>query len=170
MRQKYTKKTKNFILKISFIVIGKTDTNYLSEGIGIYEKRVQKYTTFDLQCLSDLKNTANLSIAEQKEREGKNLLKCFTPTDWVVLLDEKGKTFSSTGFAVHLQQLFNRNVRHIKFVCGGAYGFSEAVYERANSLLSLSAMTFSHQLVRLVFMEQLYRAFTILNNEPYHHE
>lgn len=157
-------------MKITLLLIAKTDAAYIAEGIAMYEKRLQKYGLFEISIIPDLKNAANLSTDEIKQREGKLLLKQFAPTDWVVLLDERGKQFSSIEFAQHLQQLFNRTLKNIKFVCGGAYGFSDEVYERANSKISLSKMTFSHQLVRLVFVEQLYRAFTILNNEPYHHE
>lgn len=157
-------------MKIQLLLIGKTDSDYLSTGIELYRKRLVRYNPFEILALPDLKNAKSLSIDELKIKEGELLLKNIEPNAHVVLLDDKGRTYSSSNFARHLQGLFNRPLKSIVFVVGGAYGFSEAVYQRANEQLSLSAMTFSHQLVRLLFAEQLYRAFTILHNEPYHHE
>lgn len=156
-------------MKITFMTVGKTDMGYLNEGIETYRKRLVKYATFESTQVSDLKNTRNLSIEEIKSREGQNILKSIADTDYIVLLDERGKSYSSPQFAQYLQQLQLQNVKHLIFLCGGAFGFSKEIYQRANAQFSLSPMTFSHQLVRLLFMEQLYRAFSILNNEPYHH-
>ncbi|MBK8471634.1 MAG: 23S rRNA (pseudouridine(1915)-N(3))-methyltransferase RlmH [Sphingobacteriales bacterium] len=156
-------------MKITFLSVGKTDMGYLNEGIDTYRKRIQKYATFELSQVPDLKNTRHLPTQEVITREGQAILQAIAPADYLVLLDDRGKSYTSPDFAQYLLQLQLRNTKHLVFLCGGAYGFSTAVYERANAQLSLSAMTFSHQLVRLVFMEQLYRAFSILNNEPYHH-
>lgn len=156
-------------MKISFIIIGKTSENYLKEGIQVYKKRIQRYLPFDIKVLPNIKNSKKLSTALIKEKEGEVLLKQFAAQDFVILLDENGRQYSSVQFAKYWQSVLNKSSGQIKFVCGGAYGFSDAVYRRANAQLSLSPMTFSHQLVRLVFVEQLYRAFTILHNEPYHH-
>lgn len=151
-------------------MVGKTDAAYLQAGMAIYEKRLPHYTPFSCTIIPELKNTQHLSAEEVKRREGELLLKEIISTDYVVLLDEGGKTFTSLQFAAQLEQWAMRGTKQIKFICGGAYGFSEAVYQRANEKLSLSAMTFSHQLVRLLFLEQLYRGYTILRNEPYHHQ
>lgn len=124
---------------------------------------------FDIKVLPDLKNTANLSADEIKTSEGQKILNAMTPSDFVILLDENGRSLSSVDFASDIQKLMNSGRKNIFFVIGGPYGFSKKVYERANDKISLSPMTFSHQIVRLIFLEQLYRAFTILNNEPYHH-
>ncbi len=157
-------------MQITFTVIGKTNEKYLTEGIQIFEKRIARYINYKQQIIPDLKNTRNLSFKEIKLREGELLLKQLAPNDHVILLDEKGKTFTSQAFAQQLQSFMNRNLKHLRFVIGGAYGFSDAVYKRANGKIALSDMTFSHQMVRLIFTEQLYRAFSILNNEPYHHD
>lgn len=157
-------------MKIKLIQAGKTDEEYLREGIGIFEKRLQHYIPFQTLTLPALRNTRNLTVAQQKEKEGLAILTSFQPTDRIVLLDEKGKRFTSKGFASYLDTAMNRSVQQLVFVIGGPYGFSDAVYERAHERMSLSEMTFSHQMVRLFFTEQVYRAFTILRNEPYHHE
>ena len=151
-------------------MIGKTSEKYLQEGIGVYEKRIKRYNSFELKVIPDLKKAASLSIKEIKNKEGDLILQQLQKSDFVILLDEGGKSYRSLAFAQHMQSLMNRGEKHLIFVCGGAYGFSEAVYKRAQAKLSLSPMTFSHQLVRLVFVEQLYRAYSILRNEPYHHE
>jgi 23S rRNA (pseudouridine1915-N3)-methyltransferase len=156
-------------MKISIVLIGKTAHKYLNEGIKIYDKRLQKYIPCSFQYLPDIKNAKNLSATLIKEKEGDMLLQSFGSNDYVVLLDENGKTYTSVQFAKQLQHFMNTSVRHLKFVIGGAYGFSQPVYQRANAKMSLSNMTFSHQMVRLIFIEQLYRGFSILNNEPYHH-
>lgn len=157
-------------MKISFLLIGKTQIKYLQEGIAEYQKRLKHYHNFDIQIIPSLKKTKNLSTEIIKQKEGELLLQQFSAGDFIVLLDESGKTFTSMSFADYLQSLLNRHIRHLYFVVGGAYGFSDEVYARANAKLSLSRMTFSHQMVRLIFVEQLYRAFTILKGESYHHE
>jgi len=157
-------------MKITCLCIGKTTPQYLVEGIQVYQKRIQKYTPFECVVIPDLKNTKNWPAAQVKLKEGEAILKCLQPQDYVCLLDEHGKNFSSIAFSEHLQKLMNQSFKHLKFVIGGAYGFNEAVYKRANGKLALSTMTFSHQIIRLIFMEQLYRGFSILNNEPYHNQ
>jgi 23S rRNA (pseudouridine1915-N3)-methyltransferase len=157
-------------VKITLLLVGKTTETYLSEAIAEYAKRVKKYITFDTVVLPELKNARNLSFDQQKDREGESILGFMTATDEVVLLDEKGKEFTSVDFSGLLERKMIGSVKHVVFVVGGPYGFSSAVYNRANALISLSRMTFSHQIVRLLFMEQLYRAFTIIRGEPYHHE
>jgi len=157
-------------MKISFLLVGKTQIKYLQEGIADYQKRLKHYNPFEIKVISSLKKSKHLSTTEIKNKEGELILKHFSAGDFVVLLDANGKNYSSLQFADYLQKLLNRHVRHIYFVVGGAYGFSPEVYKRANTQLSLSSMTFSHQMVRLIFVEQLYRAFTILKGESYHHE
>lgn len=157
-------------MNIKLLAIGKTDQEYLREGIGIYEKRLKHYISFEIKIIPDLKNTAKLSQEQQKNEEGKLILKDLQNTDLLVLLDEKGKSYTSMQFSQYLEQHMNNAVKNLFFVIGGPYGFSEEVYKRANGKISLSAMTFSHQMVRLFFVEQIYRAFTIMKGEPYHHE
>ncbi|MEZ4884520.1 MAG: 23S rRNA (pseudouridine(1915)-N(3))-methyltransferase RlmH [Chitinophagales bacterium] len=157
-------------MKISFLLIGKTQIKYLQEGIADYQKRLQHYHSFEIKVIPTLKKSKNLAITAMKNKEGELILQQFLPGDFVVLLDESGKSYTSMAFADFLQSLFNRHIRQLYFVVGGAYGFSPEVYARADARLSLSSMTFSHQMVRLIFVEQLYRAFTILKGEPYHHE
>ncbi|MDR1783354.1 MAG: 23S rRNA (pseudouridine(1915)-N(3))-methyltransferase RlmH [Dysgonamonadaceae bacterium] len=157
-------------MKIRFTVIGKTSQDFIQKGIDEYCDRLKHYFPFELNVIPDIKNAKNLSFAQIKEKEGEILLKSVVPEDFIVLLDEKGREFSSLKFADFLEKLKNSSSKRIIFVIGGAYGFSEKVYERANEKISLSKMTFSHQIVRLIFVEQLYRAATILNGEPYHHE
>jgi 23S rRNA (pseudouridine1915-N3)-methyltransferase len=156
-------------MKIKLLLIGKTEDDYLKTGIELYIKKIVHYFPFEYEELPALKQTKNLNFAEQKKREGEILLKKISPSDFVILLDEKGKQYSSLDFADFLQQKMLQNCKQILFVIGGAYGFSEAVYQRKNYALSLSSMTFSHQMVRLIFLEQLYRGASILRNEPYHH-
>lgn len=156
-------------VKIYFLVLGKTTEAYLREGISIYEKRVKNYLTFELKIITELKNTANLSFEQQKNQEGKLILAAIDPSDWVVLLDETGLEMSSVNFSKFIQQSMLQSRKSMIFVIGGPYGFSKDVYQRANEKMALSKMTFSHQMVRLIFLEQLYRAMTILKNEPYHH-
>lgn len=155
-------------MKISLLVIGKTDEEYLNKGIGIYLTRLSHYIKFSLSEIQPPKNFRLLNPQQLKEAEGKLLLRYFEESDYVVLLDENGKLPTSVEFAGILQKHMNSGIRHLMFVVGGAFGFSEEVYLAANSKLSLSPMTFSHQMIRLFFTEQLYRAFTILKNEPYH--
>ena len=135
-----------------------------------YQKRLSFYIKFDLEILPDIKNVKNLSESQQKEKEGELILAKITPTDQLILLDENGKSFSSVAFSEELQKKMNAGIKTLVFVIGGPYGFSEAVYAKAQGKISLSPLTFSHQMVRLFFIEQLYRGFTILKNEPYHHQ
>ncbi|MEX0996842.1 MAG: 23S rRNA (pseudouridine(1915)-N(3))-methyltransferase RlmH [Flavobacteriaceae bacterium] len=156
-------------MKIKLLAIGKTDNLHLQQLIDDYTKRLGFYISFEIQIIQDLKNTKSISEIQQKEKEGKLLLKQIDPSDEVILLDEKGKSYSSVAFSELLQKKLNSGIKNLIFIIGGPYGFSEEVYQRANGKISLSAMTFSHQMVRLFFIEQLYRGFTILKNEPYHH-
>ena len=157
-------------MNITLIQIGKTDASYIREGVDLYLKRINHYTKFDMITVPDLKNARKLTREQQKAEEGKLILSQVQEADTVVLLDEAGQEFSSVGYAAWLQKRMNAGIKRLCFVIGGPYGFSKEVYARANDRISLSRMTFSHQLVRLVFTEQLYRAFTIINNEPYHHQ
>ena len=157
-------------MKIALVWIGKTVAPYLVEAVNDYVKRVRFYTPFEVVEVPGLKNTKALSVAQQRDKEGELLLKTIEPTDVVVLLDDKGRQMTSVEFAAWVEKHKQASARRLGFVVGGAYGFSRAVYDRANALLSLSKMTYSHQMVRLVFVEQLYRAHTITAGEPYHHE
>ena len=157
-------------MNISLIVVSKTDVKYLQEGIEVYEKRLKHYVRFDIVTIPALKEAKTLSPEEVKEREAQQILKLLGRYDRVVLLDEHGVQHSSVGFAQYMQKQMNAAVRNMAFVVGGAYGFAPGVYAAANDRISLSEMTFNHQMVRLFFVEQLYRAFTILNHEPYHNE
>ena len=157
-------------MNIKLIAIGKTDNKNLQSLIDDYIKRLSFYIKFDLDIIADIKNAKNLSESQQKEKEGEIILSKITPTDQLILLDENGKTFSSMAFSEELQKKMNSGVKTLVFVIGGPYGFSEDVYKKAFGKISLSQMTFSHQMVRLFFIEQLYRGFTILKNEPYHHQ
>lgn len=157
-------------MNIKLIAIGKTDNKNLQSLIDEYQKRLSFYIKFDLEIIPDIKNVKNLSESQQKEKEGELILAKITQTDQLILLDENGKTFSSVAFSEELQKKMNSGVKTLVFVIGGPYGFSDAVYAKANGKISLSSMTFSHQMVRLFFIEQLYRGFTILRNEPYHHQ
>ncbi|PQB04555.1 23S rRNA (pseudouridine(1915)-N(3))-methyltransferase RlmH [Aureitalea marina] len=156
-------------MKISLIAIGKTDKSELNTLIDQYRNRLKHYVNFELLVIPDIKNVKNLSRAQQKQQEGQLILGQLKSGDRVILLDEKGKQLDSVGFSQFLQKQMNSGIKRLVFVIGGPYGYSEDVYQAAHSKLSLSAMTFSHQMVRLFFTEQLYRAFTILKNEPYHH-
>ncbi|WP_113664121.1 23S rRNA (pseudouridine(1915)-N(3))-methyltransferase RlmH [Pedobacter nanyangensis] len=157
-------------MKISLIAIGKTEDKYLVEGIGKYLGRLKHYINFSFTAIPDIKNSKNLSEAQQKSKEAELILKQLTNSDVVVLLDEKGKKYSSMQFSQYINKQMVGSVQNLVFIIGGPYGFDESIYQRSNSSISLSDMTFSHQMVRLFFVEQLYRAFTILKNEPYHHE
>jgi 23S rRNA (pseudouridine1915-N3)-methyltransferase len=157
-------------MNIKLIVIGKTDNKPLQTLIDDYTKRLSFYIKFDLETIPDIKNVKNLSESQQKEKEGELILSKVAPTDQLMLLDENGSTFSSIKFADYLQKKMNSGVKTLVFVIGGPYGFSDEVYKKAQGKVSLSEMTFSHQMVRLFFIEQLYRGFTILKNEPYHHQ
>ena len=156
-------------MKFLFLAIGKTSEEYLKEGIGIYDKRLKNYITLETKILPEIKKTGALSIADQQMREGKLLLNSVLPGNSLVLLDEHGKEMSSIDFANFLQKNMLLSTKSMIFAIGGPYGFSREVHDRANEVISLSKMTFSHQMVRLIFFEQLYRAMTILKNEPYHH-
>lgn len=157
-------------MKIKLLLVGKTVAGYLREGIGVYVSRISHYVGFEMVELPDLKQTASLSEQQIKTKEGETILKNVKPSDWLILLDERGKTFTSIDWARDLEQKAAHLSRDLVFVIGGPYGFSDDVYSRSNEKISLSKMTFSHQLVRLIFAEQLYRAFTIIKGEPYHHE
>jgi 23S rRNA (pseudouridine1915-N3)-methyltransferase len=157
-------------MNIRLIAIGKTDNKNLQSLIDEYTKRLSFYVKFDLEIIPDIKNVKNLSEAQQKEKEGELILAKINSTDHLILLDENGKTFNSIGFSDYLQKKMNAGIKTLVFVIGGPYGFSEHVYQKAQGKVSLSEMTFSHQMVRLFIIEQIYRGFTILRNEPYHHQ
>lgn len=157
-------------MKITLICIGKTDEKFVIMGIENYLKRLKHYINFDLVIIPDIKNAKNLTQDQQKAKEGEYILKQVGNADFLVLLDERGKEFHSIGFSRYLEQKMISSVNNLVFVVGGPYGFSEQVYQRANQQMSLSKMTFSHQMIRLFFIEQLYRGFTIIKGEPYHHE
>jgi 23S rRNA (pseudouridine1915-N3)-methyltransferase len=156
-------------MKISLIAVGKTEDKYLIEGIEKYLNRLKHYINFNLVIIPDVKNTKNLTEAQQKTKEAEAIFKQINAGDVIVLMDEKGKKYSSVLFANYLNKQMIGSIQHLVFIIGGPYGFDESVYKRSNATISLSDMTFSHQMVRLFFVEQLYRAFTILKNEPYHH-
>lgn len=156
-------------MQIKLIVIGKTDNKSLQSLIDDYRKRLGHYIKFEIEVIPDLKNSKNLSEAQQKTKEAELILSKINSSDMVVLLDERGKQWDSINFANQLQKYLNSGVKRLIYIAGGPYGFDQSVYERSNSKMSLSKMTFSHQMVRLFFTEQLYRGFTILRNEPYHH-
>ena len=157
-------------MQITLMAIGKTDSKQLEQMIALYQNRLKHYIRFDINIIPDLKNRKTLSEAQQKLKEGELLLNQIKSSDTLILLDEKGKTYSSLEFANFLQKKMNSGIKNLVFLIGGPYGFSEPVYQRANEKISLSSMTFSHQMVRLFMVEQLYRGFTILKNEPYHHQ
>lgn len=155
-------------MKVFFWVIGKTNEKYLSTGMEVYTRRLGHYLPFEMEILPDVKQAKHLSSEQLKQKEGEYLLNRLKNDDLLILLDEKGKQFDSVAFATYLDRQLQMPYRRLIFQVGGAFGFSEAVYKRANAKLALSKMTFSHQMVRLFFLEQLYRAMTILRNEPYH--
>ena len=157
-------------MKITLLTIGKTVDKYLIEGIEIYLKRLKHYIPFQIVEIPELRNTKSLSREQQKSREAELILKNINSTDHVILLDENGKELSSKSFSVYLNKKMVGGQQHLVFIVGGPYGFSEEIYERSNDSISLSKMTFSHQMIRLFFVEQLYRSYTILKGEPYHHE
>lgn len=157
-------------MNIKLLAIGKTDNKSLQNLIDDYSKRLSFYIKFDIEIIADIKNVKNLSESQQKQKEGELILSKLLPMDQLILLDENGKTFSSIAFSDELQKKMNSGAKTLFFVIGGPYGFSDEVYKKANGKISLSLMTFSHQMVRLFFIEQLYRGFTILKNEPYHHQ
>lgn len=157
-------------MKIVLLTIGKTSSKIFSGGIDMYLERLKHYISAEIACLPDVKGASSLSVDQQKQREGQQILSYFTQGDKVVLLDEKGESLSSRKFADSIEKSVIAGVKRLVYVVGGPYGFSPEVYERADAKLSLSAMTFPHDLVRLIFIEQLYRALTILKGEKYHHD
>ena len=156
-------------MKILLLAIGKTDDDYLITGIKKYVGRIGHYVSFEMKEIPDIRNRKTLNEDQQKKAESFLLLQQLQPGDHVVLLDENGKQFTSVGFSESLEKQMATGAKRIVFIIGGPYGFAQEVYDRANAMMSLSPMTFSHQMVRLIFVEQLYRAFTILKGEPYHH-
>ncbi|TDS53320.1 23S rRNA (pseudouridine(1915)-N(3))-methyltransferase RlmH [Myroides indicus] len=157
-------------MNIRLIAIGKTDHKSLHSLIEEYVKRLSFYIKFDMEIIPDIKNAKNLSEIQQKQKEGELILSKISSSDFLILLDENGKSYNSIEFAEVIQKHMNSGIKTLVFVIGGPYGFSESVYQNAKGKISLSKMTFSHQIIRLFFTEQLYRAFTILRNEPYHHQ
>lgn len=157
-------------MRITLIAIGKTDSAELEQLMDVYSKRLKHYIRFEIHLIPDLRNSKNLSEAQQRDREGELLLARLQPSDHLILLDERGTAYSSLDFAGYLQKKMNRSVKNLVLAIGGPYGFSEAVNAKSEGKISLSKMTFSHQMARLFLLEQLYRGFTILRNEPYHHQ
>ncbi|MCT4664147.1 MAG: 23S rRNA (pseudouridine(1915)-N(3))-methyltransferase RlmH [Flavobacteriales bacterium] len=155
-------------MKICFLQVGSTQENYIQKGIEEYQKRLKKYIPFEMLVVPEAKNKKK-KVIEQKKEEAKNIIKAIKPGDLVILLDEKGKQFSSPKFAQFLQKKMNQSPKRIVFILGGAYGFDQEIYNLYKEKVALSELTFTHQMVRLFFVEQIYRAFTILNNQPYHH-
>ncbi|RRQ48248.1 23S rRNA (pseudouridine(1915)-N(3))-methyltransferase RlmH [Maribacter algicola] len=157
-------------MTIKLLAIGKTDSKELQKLISIYHQRLNHYVKFEMEIIPDLKKTKSLSEDQQKIKEGELILKSLSSTDVLILLDENGKQHSSVEFSNYLQKKMNSGLKQLVFLIGGPYGFSEEIHKKSLGKISLSKMTFSHQMVRLFFIEQLYRAFTILRNEPYHHQ
>lgn len=157
-------------MEIELLTVGKTTIRFVEDGIAEYSKRLKHYIPYSIKSLPDVKNASKMDQAKQKEAEGEKILDTISNSDFVVLLDERGKQYSSIEFSAFLEKQMISGRRKVVFVVGGPYGFSQPVYDRANSLLSLSKMTFNHEMVRLFFTEQIYRAMTILRGEPYHHE
>lgn len=157
-------------MKIELAVIGKTSIGYLKQGIDEYIKRLKHYVPFEIKYIDDIKNTKNISEGQQKRTEGAKILSLLDKSDFVVLLDEHGKEYTSMQYSSYIQKRMLSGSKKVVFVIGGPYGFSQEVYDRANDKISFSKMTFNHEMIRLIFTEQLYRAYTIINHEPYHHE
>lgn len=157
-------------MKIELVVVGKTSIGYLKQGIEEYIKRLKHYVPFEIRYIDDIKNTKNISEDQQKQIEGVKILSLLDKSDFVVLLDERGKEFTSIEYSNYIQKRMLSGAKKVVFVIGGPYGFSQDVYNRANDKISFSKMTFNHEMIRLIFTEQLYRAYTIINHEPYHHE
>ena len=157
-------------MNIKLILVGKTEEKYLREGIEIFEKRLKNYVNFEMIIIPSLKDTKSLSPQIVKEKEGELILKQVSKYDKIILFDEKGLEFTSMDYSVFLQKHMNAGVKNLCFVVGGAFGFSDEVYKKADQKVALSKMTFSHQMIRLLIVEQIYRAFTILKNEPYHNQ
>lgn len=157
-------------MEILLLNVGKTSFQWIDEGISVYEKRLKKYIKFSLKSIPDIKSGKNITPDLQKEMEGKVLMNVILPTDYVILLDERGEQLTSLKFASQLEKLLSLSHKRIVFIIGGPYGFSKLLYDRKDKMISLSSMTFTHEMIKLFFVEQVYRAFTILNGEPYHHE
>ena len=157
-------------MNIKILMIGKTDNSIMKAIVDDYSKRLSMYINFSFEVINDIKNAKNLTEIQQKEKEGELILAKLKPSDHLILLDENGENFSSIGFSEFIQKKMNSGIKTLVLVIGGPYGFSESVYKKANGKIALSKMTFSHQMIRMIIVEQLYRAFTILNNEPYHHQ
>ncbi len=157
-------------MKIALLQVGKTSERYLAEGIAVFEERIRKYSAFEIITIPDLRNTRSMPVKGQKAREGEKIIQYFKKDDYIVILEDKGKEFSTMEFSSWLEKILILQKKRILFVTGGAWGFSDEVYGKADMRLSLSRLTFSHQMVRLLFIEQLYRAFTVIKGEPYHHE
>ena len=157
-------------MKIQLLVVGKTNQDFVQKGIDEFCGRIKHYLSFEIEVIPELKNTKSLSIDQQKEREGELILKTLKPDDYLVLLDEAGKEFTSVAFASYLEKKMQVIPKRLVFVIGGPYGFSNEVYKTAKEKVSLSQMTFSHQMIRLIMVEQIYRALTIIKGEPYHHQ
>lgn len=157
-------------MKIELLVVGKTSIGYLKQGIDEYVKRLKHYVSFEIKYIDDIKSTKNISEQQQKQIEGSKILLQVDRSDIVILLDEHGKEYTSLEYSNYMQKRMLSGVKKVVFVIGGPYGFSKDVYDRSNDKISFSKMTFNHEMIRLIFSEQLYRAFTIINHEPYHHE
>ena len=157
-------------MKTTLLVVGKTNSQPLIKMTDDYVERIGHFTPFSIEVIPELRNARSLSFEQQKEREAQDILQRLKPSDYVILLDEHGEEFTSMQFSRYIQKTNNRGATRVVYIIGGPYGFAPAVYERANHKISLSKMTFSHQMIRLLFVEQFYRAYTILNNMPYHHE
>jgi 23S rRNA (pseudouridine1915-N3)-methyltransferase len=157
-------------MKITLLQIGKTGEKYLSDGIAEYSVRIGKYAAFEIITIPDLKNTKNMPLDEQRFREGKAIMQSIGNDDFVVVLDERGKEFNTFEFASQLEKIFMMSKKRVVFIIGGSWGFSDDVYSRSDLMMALSRLTFSHQMVRLLFAEQLYRVLTVIKGDPYHHE
>lgn len=168
--QKVVFLTQIFFMNIKLIVVGKTDSGAFLSIFNDYAKRINRYVKFEMKVVKDVPKTAKTPPEIVRKKEAEQLIQNITETDYVILLDEKGTEFKSTEFADFLNKKFTQSLKNIVFIIGGAYGFDKSVYERCNFMCSMSKMTFSHQIIRIIFAEQLYRAFTIINNEPYHNE
>jgi len=158
------------MMKIVLLQTGKTGEKYISDGVSEYSLRIRKYAVFETVTIPDVRNTKNMPVEEQKNREGRLILQSVNSEDLMILLDDKGKEYSTLEFAKQLEKIFLMPKKRVLFVIGGVWGFSGEVYSRADMKISLSRLTFSHQLVRLLFAEQLYRALSVIKGDPYHHE
>jgi 23S rRNA (pseudouridine1915-N3)-methyltransferase len=170
VKNKVSKSSEPIEMKITLLTLGKTEDKYLIEGIEIYIKRLKHYLPFRIIEIPELKNTKSLSQEQQKSKEAELIFKNIQSTDHIILLDENGQHYSSRDFSVYLNKKMVSGLQHLVFIIGGPYGFSNEIYERSNEKIALSKMTMSHQMIRLFFTEQIYRACTILKGEPYHHD